>query len=309
MQHHRHRHEGLRWSLYAGAYHGIEQVAVDELQTFIQQYMPYVIECRPGDAPHGAEPGHSLVVGTPGNNPRIAALINDGLLARPPAPESYACRLIPADAPDKPCVLAIAGFDPKGVLNGVVEVCARLAARPELCALTLPDARQAFDTLMASRESFPSALAGQDPALAQGLTEAPVIENRGIWTWGYVIHDYQRFLDNMARLKMNMLVIWNDAVPVNIHDVVAYARQRGIRLIAGFHWGWGLPSLSLVNREHLAAVKRNVLELYARDYQDAGFDGIYFQTNTEHHDLTVGGVSTAAAACAWVNEIGRALLD
>ena len=65
-------------------------------------------------------------------------------------------------------------------------------------------------------------------------TEAPVIENRGVWTWGYVIYDYRRFFDNMARLKMNRLAVWNDVPPINCRQFIPYAHSRGIKVILGF---------------------------------------------------------------------------
>ena len=51
--------------------------------------------------------------------------------------------------------------------------------------------------------------------MALAFSAAPALENRGLWTWGYVIYDYRRYLDNMARLKLNMLVVWNDCAPRN----------------------------------------------------------------------------------------------
>ena len=69
------------------------------------------------------------------------------------------------------------------------------------------------------------------------LTDSPVIENRGIWTWGYVIYDYRRFFDNMARLKMNRLTVWNDRPPVNCRQFIDYAHSRGIKVILGYSWG------------------------------------------------------------------------
>src|SRR5699024_763285 len=67
---------------------------------------------------------------------------------------------------------------------------------------------------------------------------APKVRRRGLWTWGYVIYDYRRYLANMARLKLNDLVIWMDFAPLNAAEVVACAHQLGIRVIWGYAWGW-----------------------------------------------------------------------
>jgi hypothetical protein len=186
-------------------------------------------------------------------------------------------------------VAAIAGADAKGVLNGVADFGARMVAK-HAAPLTGATRREAFDRL-------------PDGALGG----APAIENRGIWTWGYVIYDYRRFLDNMARLKMNMLVIWNDCAPLNLPAVLAYAHARGIRVICGFHWGWGL-NVSLTSKADRRRVKTAVLAHYAEHYAGLDIDGIYFQTVTEHADTKLGGKSTAALACEWVNDIAGALL-
>ena len=45
---------------------------------------------------------------------------------------------------------------------------------------------------------------------------APQVRRRGLWTWGYVIYDYRRYLANMARLKLHEIVIWNDYAPLNL---------------------------------------------------------------------------------------------
>lgn len=44
-------------------------------------------------------------------------------------------------------------------------------------------------------------------------TYVPAIRTRGLWTWGYVIHDYRGYLDHMVTLKLNQLIIWNDTPP------------------------------------------------------------------------------------------------
>ena len=51
------------------------------------------------------------------------------------------------------------------------------------------------------------------------------IKQYGIWPWGHVIYDYRGFLDNMKRLGMNSVIIWNDIVPLNSEDVLDYAHS------------------------------------------------------------------------------------
>ena len=78
---------------------------------------------------------------------------------------------------------------------------------------------------------------------AQGFPERrvcsrPDVLRRGLWTWGHVIYDYRGYLENMAHLKLNEVVIWNDFAPLNAADIVAYAHELGIRVIWGYSWGW-----------------------------------------------------------------------
>jgi len=67
---------------------------------------------------------------------------------------------------------------------------------------------------------------------------SPAVKNRGIWTWGHVIYDYRGFLDNMMKLKMNTVIIWNDFVPVNAGELIDYAHSLNIKVIFGFAWLW-----------------------------------------------------------------------
>lgn len=285
------RYSGLRWSILYGNYEGPEQVAVEELQRFVQHYQPYVIECCPAVHPSEGEPEHRIIVGTPQNNPLLETLIRNGQLTAPAGREGFAYALLHGKEEKAPRTIAIAGFDHKGVLNGTVDFCARASIQPSLITTTLVDQRAGFE--------------GLPPFSASGK---PTLEHRGIWTWGYVIYDYRRFLDNMARLKMNMLVVWFDEPPINAREIIAYAHQRGIQVIAGFHWGWGLKGISLFKPNDRHKVKEQVINNYERKYLPMGFDGIYFQTITEHNTLSEGGRTVASAACDWVNDIGRALL-
>ena len=45
------------------------------------------------------------------------------------------------------------------------------------------------------------------------------------------MYDYRGFFENMARLKLNEIIIWNDYAPTNGREIVAYAHSLGIRVI------------------------------------------------------------------------------
>jgi len=285
------RYPGIRWKIVYGYFDGIQKFAIAELQRIVQAYVPYVVEVIAARdyQPSGVE--NCLLVGTAKEHPLIQRCVTQGWLKVPTQPESFAYRCGDSPFPPIKRLAVIAGADPKGVLNGIADFGASVISR-QCIPLTDPCLRGALDRL--------SSLAYE---------EIPVIENRGIWTWGYVIYDYRSFLDQMARLKMNMLTIWNDCAPLNLRDVVDYAHYRGIRLICGYHWGWGVDGLSLTRRADCEKVRDEVIAQYEKQYQPCGVDGIYFQTLTEHPNTTEGGKTVASLVCNWVNLIGRALLQ
>ncbi len=284
-------HEGPRWRLLFGIFSGVERTAVIELQKIVQYYLPYTLVVEPavGDGPFE----HLVLVGTASSNSLIARLIASGHLCAPVGAEGYSIALMESPWNPGHRLLVVAGMDERGVLYGAQEVAARL-----FCGGSLLDGFGGSER----RKHLESC----EPFAAQ---EAPVIRNRGLWTWGYPITSYRRYLDNMVRLKMNVLTLWNDQVPLNIEEVLDYAHQRGIRVILGFHWGWGHKgSLNLADSGDRLRIQEAVLETYRTQYAHLAHDGIYFQTLTEHKDLELAGRSTAAWAVELVNATARALL-
>jgi hypothetical protein len=112
----------------------------------------------------------------------------------------------------------------------------------------------------------------------------------------------------MARLRMNMLVMWNDCLPLNINEIVDYAHTRGIGIIPGFHWGWGLEGIDISRSGDRTMIKDMVLKNFIEHYRDRAIDGIYFQTLTEHRQTELHGRPFAAVVCSLVNEIGQEIL-
>jgi len=136
----------------------------------------------------------------------------------------------------------------------------------------------------------------------------PSIRTRGLWTWGYVIHDYRGYLDHMVTLKLNQLIIWNDTPPLNAREIIAYAHARGIQIIWGFAWGWDTNCLA-TNVQDLSSLTRQIIETYDRDYAPLGGDGIYFQSFTETSQEEIGGVLIADAVVRLVNQTADQLLS
>ncbi|NLB54166.1 MAG: hypothetical protein GX811_00075 [Lentisphaerae bacterium] len=65
----RRRYEGIRWRILYGNYEGVQRTAVNELQRFVQSYLPYVPEILPAGA--GSAETHEILVGTVKNHSGI----------------------------------------------------------------------------------------------------------------------------------------------------------------------------------------------------------------------------------------------
>ena len=137
---------------------------------------------------------------------------------------------------------------------------------------------------------------------------APAIKTRSVFTWGHPINDYRAYIENMARLKLNQLIIWNDHLPLNARDVVDYAHEYGIQVIWGFAWGWASGGCQ-IDIDKLDEVGENVIATYERQYRNAGGDGIYFQSFTERKDDSIGGKNIAQTVTEFVNSIASRLLE
>lgn len=136
---------------------------------------------------------------------------------------------------------------------------------------------------------------------------APVIKTRNIFTWGHPINDYREYIDNMARLKYNQLIIWNDYVPLNSADIVSYAHEYGISLIWGFSWGWS-RNCNEVDFENLDSLTDEIIKKYEVEYKDTGADGIYFQSFTELHKEKIEDKLIAEYVVDFVNKTADKLL-
>ena len=58
-------------------------------------------------------------------------------------------------------------------------------------------------------------LFADDPLPTIDLISSPAIPRRGLWLWGHMMYDYHGFFENMARLKLNEIIIWNDYAPTD----------------------------------------------------------------------------------------------
>lgn len=181
-------------------------------------------------------------------------------------------------------VTVIEGFDDLGMLYGAIDFYNKYIVKFEFphddryCVNFFKDAMPDFE-----------------------FSSSPAVNDRGIWTWGHVIYDYRDFIDNMMKLKMNTIIIWNDYVPVNSKEMVNYAHSCGIKIYWGFAWGWD-TNCNLISIDDLKTKSNEIFAKFKRDYASLGGDGIYFQSFTELKTETLGGKLIADAVTEFVND-------
>lgn len=129
------------------------------------------------------------------------------------------------------------------------------------------------------------------------------VKTRSIFTWGHPINDYRKYIENIARLKINQLIVWNDFIPLNAEAIVNYAHEYGIELIWGFPWGWGTDCRK-IDFDKLDELRESIVQTFRDNYNGTG-DGIYFQSFTEINEDYIGDVLVAEAVTKFVNRVAQ----
>lgn len=179
----------------------------------------------------------------------------------------------------------IEGYDENGVLYGCMDFYNKYIVKNEF----LEDDRYIINIFENALPDF-------------SHSSYPAVTDRGIWTWGHVIYDYRKFIDNMVKLKMNSIIIWNDFVPVNAKEMVEYAHESGIKIIWGYAWGWDVDCKKMLE-ESFENVPKTIFEKYEKEYAHLGGDGIYFQSFTEMNTQKIGDKLVAVVVANFVNEV------
>ncbi len=188
-------------------------------------------------------------------------------------------------------LVSITGADAAALQNGCMDFCGRFLSQASLSRKT---ADPYYIRPLFSEEFLPPA----------DSTSAPRILRRGLWTWGLAVYDWRGYLENMARLKLNELILWNDYAPVNGREIVSCAHELGIRVLWGYAWGWD----TTMRLDTSSEATNRIVGTYERQYASLGGDGIYFQSFTETSSETLDGVLIADAVVDFVNRTARELL-
>ena len=286
-------YEGKRWIIVYGKYEGVEKYAVDELYKLVQQYVPYILTISTHDAkPEDIRDYNIILIGTEESNRYIAQLKESNILTVNQNKQGYTIKVSESSFNPERQMIILAGKDGNGTLYSVRDF------EHYYCDVYLHKQFRMSGICVPFIEEMPEYEAAG----------APAVENRGLWTWGHVIYDYKRYLDNMSRWKMNIVTIWNDYVPLNAKDIVEYAHSRGIKVIWGYSWCWG-EDVNPKDEKELEKWTKRILDTYEFQYADTGGDGIYFQTFTETSDTIMHGLSIADLVVKWVNHIAGKLLE
>lgn len=291
-----------RWLLVVDTYEGVNKNAVDMLSGYLSGLVSYTLPVRYANELSEEERKESniIAVGRIETHSILSSYARQGLFTVPKQEEGYAVFVGKTPETDEGQTIAIAGADEKGVLYGCMQFIG------EYCGAVLYQKADIW-----SRKCFENPL---ERVLPEWQTSGyPAVKTRAIWTWGYVIYDYKNFLENMARLRLNEVVIWNDCVPFNAKDIVAYAHALGIKVVWGFAWGWAVKCAQIMEElcreEGLQKLKESVLNTYETQYAQTECDGIYFQSFTEMNTDKVNGKCVAEIVTELVNDIAGELLQ
>ena len=294
-----------RWILVIDGYEGIRKNAINMFNGYIAGLVSYVLPIKMVSelTQDDIKENNIIAVGSVNTHSVLSSYAKLNLIDVPNKEESYSIFVGKPNKEDKDdeetYTIAIAGYDDNGVLYGCMEFI------------------NSYLGDYIHRNGYVWGEKHYKNILERKLNEFkcsnyPKLKTRAIWTWGYVIYDYRAFFENMAKLKLNEVVIWNDFVPFNAKDIVDYAHSYGIKVIWGFSWGWFAKLKTMLNElcseEGLKQIKEEVLSVYDKQYSSMNADGIYFQSFTELSETMINGKPIAEIVTELVNDIGGELL-
>ncbi len=259
--------------IYGQSENDVQKRAIEKLSTILLDYTFEYPACFKYDESMDVSAYTCIYIGTKKSNPYIRSTSQKTLCKE----EEYFIKVLDN-------VVTIEGYDDAGVLYGVLDFYNKYIINYEY-----PDTEDYWWNIF-EKESLPNF----------EHASAPSVKERGLWTWGHVIYDYRGYLDNIMKLKMNRVIIWNDFLPINAEEIVNYAHSCNIKIIWGFAWLWG-TDCSKFDLNNLDSCSEEIFAKYESEYAKGKGDGIYFQTFTELMEDNINGVLVAEAAAKFVN--------
>ena len=279
------------WKVVYGTAEGPEGRALELLTSEVGSvyvrdpgvYTLHVLPCERAGTSTVPKMTNAFVIGTLQSNAELAKLLKPGDVPK----GGYLVRTMKTSAGQR---VVIAGDTPAAVIWAVGDF-----VDDGLNALAV----KKWDGIRSRAEIF------QKPSL--GMYEsrrAPKTRTRSVFTWAHVIDDYRTYFRNLARLRFNEVILWNNCPPINAREVSAYARSWGISVLWGYAWGWS-TNCNRVDFEHLDRLEDDIVREWREVWHPLGGDGIYFQSFTELAKETINGHSIAESVVGIVNRVTK----
>ena len=287
----------LDWKIIYTNYAGPEKRAVNFLskeagKMLIREPNVYRIYVLPCEKEGCAVSKNAFFVGCYENSPAIRALV----AAEEVPAEGFLVKVIPNPEDAEGRFVILTGNTPAAVFYAAVSF--------------IDDYIPQYGKISGS--NYMPDLTFDEPLPECCYTDGPDHKTRSIFTWGHSISDYRAYIDNMARLKFNELILWNDYLPINIADVIDYAHSYGIAVNLGYSWGWTThqcSGITDISDAALTVMKDDIVRKFVTEYANTGCDGIYFQSFTERTDKYIGGRRIAEAVTALVNMTSKEIWE
>ena len=261
-----------------GRYCGVQKRALEILTEILLETTGEYPVCVSSDEFSKKEGFRYLYIGTKNDNKFISKKIDIQLSSV----EEYIIKV-------KNNNVVICGYDDAGVLYGCIDFYNKY-----IKVKNTPDAGGIYKNVF--NDILPDFT----------IKSQPSIKERGLWTWGHVIYDYKGYIDNMTRLKMNSLTIWNDFAPINARELIEYAHNSNIKIFWGFPWAWD-TACAKIDVKNINSYTDKIISEYENSYAPLGVDGIYFQSFTEVKEEYIDGVLIADAVTEFVNSVSEKL--
>ena len=288
-----------KFRIIYGEYQGLEKKAIDFVSRGVSEYINYALPATKADkiTDELLKETNLIIIGTTESNALLKKLSDDGIYKNADKEEGFSIKVTKSAFDESAQMIIISGYDSHGVMYGAAEFSQYFIGDTEVTYVNMFFLRNGFTT-------------GELPEYE--YISSPSIKQRGLWTWGHVIYDYRKYIRNMAQLKMNTLIVWNDFEPINIEDIIKEAHDYGIRIYLGFSWGWNEArkengGLDISNEETLTKIQDIIISKYRNDYARLDIDGIYFQSFTETKDDSINNVVIAERVVKLVNQTAAEL--
>lgn len=282
------------WKILYTNYEGLEKKAVDLINEELGGYIlrdkgRYTIHVLACEKENGTLPdSNSVIIGVYKNSTILKKYINENEIPE----DGYVVKVMDNPENSELKLVLITAKAPREVFYGAVEFADDFPVKvaPESGSLRFID--EAFDQKLPDYYS----------------ASAPKTKKRAVFTWGNPINDYKDYIQNIARMRLNQLIMWNDFLPINAKEVVEYAHEYGIEVIWGFAWGWS-RKCDTIDIGALDALTQSVIDKYEKEYADTNADGIYFQSFTELTQDRINGKLIAEVVVDFVNKTASKLLE